>query len=288
MGTWGPGLYASDLASDLKTLIATAVKLPVDTPELVELIVARNRDVADDPADDDHATFWLVLADGLHRAGIAAPDVFARANAIVDDGVDAAAMRRLGMGDADRARRAGHLAELRARLAGPLPVKKRRTLRGPEPLLFAVGDLIVYPVDGRGHTLNPYFPASNDVSFTPVGFGAACVVDATLAFGFLAVYSVVTARSPAPLPRFEPAAFWVHEGWGLELPATCPKAHHRRMGVERVGTVDLLASSDAVLGRHRSMRESCAISDIGITNRLAVHARGTPVVARLSDIAAAR
>ncbi len=55
-------MYSCDVALDLKANIAAIVRLPIDA----EAIVARIRALwrcADDPDDEDHTDFWLVLAD---------------------------------------------------------------------------------------------------------------------------------------------------------------------------------------------------------------------------------
>ena len=38
MGAWGPGLYANDLAKDLKSTIGSVLKLPVQPTDLIHLL----------------------------------------------------------------------------------------------------------------------------------------------------------------------------------------------------------------------------------------------------------
>ncbi|MEQ1571388.1 MAG: hypothetical protein ABMA64_37515 [Myxococcota bacterium] len=270
MGSWSPALYADDFALDLKALVGAALRLPLDAPSVVELVVSRHQDVASSPSDDEHALFWLVLADSLHRGGVDAPEVFERARALVDGGTDADVMARRGASTTDRAKRAKILLELRDRLRTPPARKPRRTLGGPEPLLFPIGAVLSYPVDRKGQPRNPYAPASEP--FAPAGFGVACVVEATRALGYLAVYSVVVARSSSPLLRVDRSALESHEGWALELPGTCPRSHVQRLGLVAVGALELLPEREEALGVHRRWLEPIAIGGVGLSSRLGVHA----------------
>ena len=91
VSTWGLGvraLYSNDIAKDLKSTIAAVTRLPLDTDELVGIISSSFPEAANDANDEDHTTFWLVLADQLHRKGIESRDAFDRAIEIVDSGKD--------------------------------------------------------------------------------------------------------------------------------------------------------------------------------------------------------
>ena len=69
VGAFGPGLYADDFAADLRTTVSTVCRLPLSRPELVATLEALEPAAAM-PEDEDYTTFWLVVADQLHRRGI--------------------------------------------------------------------------------------------------------------------------------------------------------------------------------------------------------------------------
>jgi hypothetical protein len=41
MGSWGSGLYASDIASDLRAMIGAVLRLPFDDERLVDILCER-------------------------------------------------------------------------------------------------------------------------------------------------------------------------------------------------------------------------------------------------------
>src|SRR5439155_815925 len=67
MGAWGIGLYSGDFARDLKATISAVCRLPLDEEALVDAICQSESSAARDPADADHTTFWLVLADQFEK-----------------------------------------------------------------------------------------------------------------------------------------------------------------------------------------------------------------------------
>lgn len=282
MGTWGPGLYSNDTASDLKSTIAAVVRLPFSPPEIVSLLVSRDREVAENPDDEDHIVFWLVLADQLHRLGLDSPETFARARELALSGDDDRAMTALGMKAADRKKRANALSELADRLAQPVARTKRKPLSAPEPLLMHTGDLCAAEVDAQGRCRNPYLKEGR-VPFVPAGYTLFAVIAAEHVFGYLAVYAVAVLRGSAPLSSKPDLETVPSLGpWGLELPGTCSIVHARRIGIEHLGVVPISpASVRARLGSLPQHLEQFAIQDVSISNRLAV----TPPRPRVVTIA---
>ena len=156
MGAWGTGLYSGDFAADLRAAIAAVARLPLDEERLVDAICEAERSAATNPADEDHTIFWLVLADQFEKRGIFSRRVREMALAIINDRKDAAAMQALGMKPADTRKRAGKLAELRARLlAQPEFSRPRKTITEPEPYVFQLFGVYAYPTSG-GKPINPY------------------------------------------------------------------------------------------------------------------------------------
>src|SRR5262249_12252593 len=145
-------------------------------------------EAADDPNDEDHTTFWLVLADQFEKRGIAHTPTREKAIAIIDRGDDLAMMEKLGMKPADLRKRGAKLAALRARLAlAPDGSAPRATIKAPEPYVLEFGVLYACPVNGSD-CLNPYFSKKHfDASpWRPDGWRQFIVLDRGRAFDYLA------------------------------------------------------------------------------------------------------
>src|ERR1700746_1685999 len=97
MGAWGIGLYSGDFALDLRAVVAAVSRLPLDGEALVNAVCETEKSVAENPTDEDHAIFWLVLADQFEKRGIFSARARGMALAIIDGGKDAAMMQKLGM-----------------------------------------------------------------------------------------------------------------------------------------------------------------------------------------------
>lgn len=233
MGAWGPGLYADDLALDLRTAVSTVCRLPLEGPALVGVL----SDAFPTRSDDGSATtFWLVVADQLHRRGIATEAV-ERALGIIDDGSDLRSRAELGMSEVDARRRGRELQRLRARLIGPLPDVPRRTLDRPQPLVVHPGEVHVFEVDAEGAPRNPYFTDPAKARFDPVGWGALVVLRSGHHWDHLAWYEVAPAARPSRRrPTLEEAVAAVDTG--LAALGTLSRPHARRMGFQLLGRVD--------------------------------------------------
>ena len=115
MGAWGAGLYSSDMAADMRAVIKSALRLPFDEDRIVDILRDCERRAADDADDEDHTTFWLVLADQFEKRGVAHAPTRDKAIAIIDRGDDLDMMEKRGMKQADLRKRA-----LRSRGRRPL------------------------------------------------------------------------------------------------------------------------------------------------------------------------
>src|SRR5215471_5762877 len=155
MGTWGVGLYAGDFAADLRGTIRAVSRLPFDAERLAEIVIECEHTSATNPGDEDHSTFWLVLADQFWRLGIASTRANQKALALIDSGADLNMQRERGQNEPGLRARARMLAELRAKLTRPPPDKNRPVLRSAQPYVMDVGDVIIYPTCG-GRPRNPY------------------------------------------------------------------------------------------------------------------------------------
>src|SRR5438874_7908810 len=162
MGVFGTDLYSGDFALDLRSTVGAVLRLPFDPDELVDVLSGTQPSAANNPNDEEHTTFWLVVADQFAKHGVACDNVRSKALAIIDGGTDLAALEKLGMKESDLRKRRRMLDELRARLvAAPMTSKRRNILRKPQPLLMEVGDVLVYPTCG-GENINPYYTSKEE------------------------------------------------------------------------------------------------------------------------------
>jgi hypothetical protein len=214
------------------------------------------------PDDDDHTTFWLVVADQLHNRGIAS-SARDRALAIIGDRSNLAVLAEREMSEADLRKRGASLDVLRAKLEGPLPDKPRRVLRSPQPLIVSPGDVFAFPVDARGNVRNPYFPDNADDGMDAVGWGCCSVVAADHALGYLAWYAVQLDLADEPeRPTLSRA---VERLYGRRLGmGTLSRVHLRRMGWEHLGTVEPLLIERPEPGEIMEV----VTADISISNAL--------------------
>jgi len=240
MGTWGPGLYSSDLACDLKSTIGAVTRLPFDEAQLVHILREGEPGAADDAANEDHTVFWLVVADQFEKRGVVSAEVRGRALAIIDDGTDIARFRQLGMREADARKRDKALAELRARLVTATPERKRRAvLQAPQPYTLEVGGLYTSPTKA-GAPINPYMGAKlfDRAAWTPDGYAILVVVNRGRAFDYLAWYQPLTAIAPMPEKPTD-ASIPADMIWRLKHPGTCSPTHYKKMELEPIGPVIL-------------------------------------------------
>ena len=277
MGAWGIGLYSSDMAADMRSLIKSALRLPFDEDRIVQVICEREPGSANDPNDPDHTIFWLVLADQFAKRGVAHAATRAKALTIIERGDDLAMMEKLGMTVADRRKRGAKLDELRARLlAAPTVSKPRATLKSPQPYVFELGVLYACPVLASA-AINPYIGKKrlDGSPWTPDGWRQFVILERGRAFDYLTWYqAIVTKRPVAEKPRLEEArADW---WWKIETPKTCSPRHFKIMEIEPIG--DLPIDMDRAYARFPKSKPgtvflgwggvSAAVDDITIGNTM--------------------
>ncbi len=267
MGAWGAALYSGDFAADLRGTVKAVARLPFEPDRLVEILCESEPGAANDPADEDHTTFWLVVADQFAKRGIVCASVRDRALAIIDEERDLAMLAKLGMDAPGLAKRRKQLAELRARLTAPFAAKSRTVLKQPQPYVFSVGDLVIYPASG-GKCINPYFPSKEKIpDWQQDGWGAALIVASGRAFDFLAWYRPLVLGLALPA-KPDLAGLRAPARWLLRRPGTCSAAHVRKMEMATLATLPLDAEK---LARHfPAMRPGTAyaVDDISIANVL--------------------
>lgn len=240
MGAWGVGLYSSDMAADMRATIKAVLRLPFDEDGIVDILRDCERDAASDPDNEDHTTFWLVLADQFERRGVAHAPTREKAMTIIDRGDDLMMMEKLGMKPVDLRKRGAKLAELRARLAAaPRQSEPRATIKAPEPYILEMGVLYACPVEGSS-CINPYLSKKNLDGSARIldGWRQFVILDRGRAFDYLAWYQPLVCKRPVrerPQLADVVADLW----WMLETPKTCPQRHFDRMGIATIGELPI-------------------------------------------------
>lgn len=260
VGSWGTGLYSSDLALDMREDFAQVVRAPWDGGQL-RAWAKSAYPAFDDPDDDEHPEVLLVLGDLFWRYGIDDEPTAAAAMHIIASGTDLAVKRRLGMTDSDLRHRAKVLVDLgeRLRTVNPKP-RPRRVLRRPQPFILERGDCLAYPTDG-GKLRNPYVTPAQEGRFfarhswEPDGWGAAVVLERAHEYGVFARYFVALmadALGERPTAAEIGDMSILHTGTPLgltgpwtERPRRClhwisiSRTHLRRMRIDVVGRLQL-------------------------------------------------
>jgi hypothetical protein len=271
MGAWGIGLYASDFALDLRATVGAVARLPLDEDKLVAAICAAEETAAENPADEDHTVFWLVLADQFEKRSIFSARVREKALAIIDGGKDAEMMGKLGLQPADLRKRAAKLAELRARiLAQPTVSKPRKTMTGPAPYVFEVGGVYAYPIRG-GEPINPYLSAKqfNRSEWQAQGFGLMLVITRARAFDYLPWYNAATAlEAVASIPDRTKLLGEIR--WGQPIYGTCNPPHFRNMELTELGVFPLDRARIDHFFPHLAPGTVYAVQDISIANKMEI------------------
>jgi hypothetical protein len=240
MGAWGVGLYSSDMAEDMRAVVKSALRLPFDEDRIVDVLRECERGAADNPDDEDHTTFWLVLADQFAKRGVAHAPTREKAIGIIDRGDDLFMMEKRGMDQAGLRKRGAKLAELRARLAAaPRVSKPRATIKAPQPYVLDVGVLYACPVKDS-NCINTYRGRKNHDGSPWIadGWRQFVILDRGRAFDYLAWYQPLVCKKPVEeKPRLADAGadLW----WELELPHACPQRHVDVLEIVAIGPLPI-------------------------------------------------
>ena len=282
MGVWGAGLYSGDFAMDLRSAIGALARLPFDGDRLVEILSETEPTAAHNPDDENHTTFWLVVADQFAKRAIACDRAGEQALRIIDAGTDLAMHAQLGMTPSDLKKRRKVLHEVRVRLTTPpAPRRPRAVLKQPQAYLMDVGDVLAYPTCG-GRPVNPYFAskeqdrAASATGWKQDGWSALVIVARGRAFDFLSWYRPLTvSAATVTKPTLEELLGPV--SWRLGRAGTCSPAHFKRMELERIGVLPI--DPDKLRHRFPGMPPgtTAAIEDISLANALNVASSTLPI-----------
>ncbi len=272
MGVWAAGLYSGDFAMDLRGTIRAVARLPFDSDRLVDILCETEPAVAQNPDDEDHTTFWLVVADQFAKRAIVCDHARDKALALIETGADIAMQEKLGMNASGLTKRRKMLEELRARITAPSTSNRPRpVLKKPQALLMDTGDVLVYPTFG-GRCINPYFASreldrlgTSQPSWKQDSWAAMVIVDCGRAFDFLSWYRPLTiTMATLRKPTFEELRGEVL--WNLARAGTCSPLHFKRMEFEKIGVSPI--DNDKLRRAFRDMRPGTrqAVEDISIAN----------------------
>jgi len=261
---------------DLRSTISAVIRLPLDTDKLVDILCENEPTIANKPENEDHTTFWLVIADQFAKRSIACDRVRDKALGIIDSSADVAMHEKRGMNPSDLRKRQKMLKEMRERITAPAVNRSPRpVLKKPQLLLMDVGDVFAYPTFG-GRCINAY-AASRELdregTMAPAwkqdGWAAMVIVDRGRAFDFLAWYRPLTiSKATVQKPVLEELRGEVL--WRLAHAGTCSPLHFKRMEFEKIGALPV----DNEKLRHSfpdmPPGTTAAISDISIANGVSV------------------
>jgi len=267
MGVWGSGLYSGDFGADLRAAVTAVARLPFEGDHLLEILMGIEPDAATNPKDEDHTTFWLVVADQFAKRGVVCDQVRRTALKIIDDGQDVEMLRSLGMESTLLKKRQSVLSEVRARITKVSDVKARVVLKKPQPFLMTAGDVFVYPTS-QGHCINSYYPSKERMpDWKQDGWSAAIIVEVGRVFDFLVWYRPLIV--PGAVSQ-KPELAWLSSvsPWVLRRPGPLSAVHFKRMELEKIGSVSVDISKVERLFPNRRSGIYQVVNDISLVNEL--------------------
>jgi hypothetical protein len=147
VGTFGTGIFANDLASDVRDRYRDLVARGADGREATDTVLREWGRLTDDA--EDGVQIWLSLAASQTELGRLEDRVRDRAIAIIDAGADLARWKVDAPEDVAARRRA--LDELRQKLMGRQPPLARVRRQVPRKVAFAPGDIVAFRLDDGRH-----------------------------------------------------------------------------------------------------------------------------------------
>ena len=137
MGTWGPGIFSDDLASDLRAEYRDLIGDGLSGEEATDRLLHEWQAELDDP--DVGPLFWLALAATQWRVGRLEERVKAEALRIISTGAD---LPRWDPGSSLCTKRQAVLAKLRRELESPQPAPRRIPKRFVRTCEWEIGEVI--------------------------------------------------------------------------------------------------------------------------------------------------
>ena len=123
MGTWGTGLFSSDMARDIRDFYRERIEERIEDAEATRLTLEKFRSYLDDP--EEGPVLLVALAVTQSKIGRLDPVVRGRALAAIDSGADLATWAQENPKLLPKRREV--LNKARAQLTGDQPARKRYT-----------------------------------------------------------------------------------------------------------------------------------------------------------------
>lgn len=142
MGTWGTGIFANDLAADVRQRYRDLIADGAAGPHATEQVLREWGNAAD---DEDGVQVWLSLAAAQVQLGRLEDRVRDRALAVIDAGADLRRWEEDAPEDVGARRR--ELMKLRDRLLGPQSAPKRLRQQVAKKPRFTPGDIVAFRLD---------------------------------------------------------------------------------------------------------------------------------------------
>ena len=140
MSVWGPGIFESDIAADIRDVYRELLLDGMDDDQAASRVLEDFADALADP--DDGGSFVIALAVTMHKVGRARDDITARAIAAIDAGPEA-------WWAETKAKRAREkvLTNARELLTGPQPPRRRLRRPWQEETSLRPGDVLALKTD---------------------------------------------------------------------------------------------------------------------------------------------
>lgn len=140
MGIWGPKLYQSDIAEEVRDYYRDQLRRGKSGKDITQDLIAQNKFTTLD--SDDAPEFWFALADTQWDLGRLEDCVKERAVYYLNEGHDL--LRWEKEDPANAIKRAKVLDELRQKLMSPQPAEKRVAPYKLYRCVWSIGDVYAY------------------------------------------------------------------------------------------------------------------------------------------------
>lgn len=142
MGTWGPGIYSNDTASDVRDLCHEIFPF-VSVEEGHRILFEEYKSLLDNPNedDDDYASFWYGLSDWEWKHGMLRDEIKGKVLSLLNVHAGIAQWQE-DASKSDVNKRIRALEKLKAQLVTPQPPFKRPKAAVPKPR-HKIGDILI-------------------------------------------------------------------------------------------------------------------------------------------------
>lgn len=152
MGAWGAGIFQNDVSDDVKTDYKNRLKIGRSDEEALEEILAEYSDILEE--DEDKFDFWFGLASVMSDLGRLTEETKNTALELIDSGGD---LFRFEDNKSDLKKRKAALEELRGKLLGEQPERKKIPVAKAFTCPWKPNDVFVYKLDRECYNNKPYF-----------------------------------------------------------------------------------------------------------------------------------